>query len=154
MIQRVQSVYLLLAFVIVGTMFIFPLGAFLGGIEHFRLTLFGLSNGAGVVVEHTVFMAILATASALLPVVTIFLYKKRLLQIRLCRVGMILLAVLQLAVCFYLWRTARSMAGFTPNAFVLSVAAAAPAIAFILVWFAMRGVARDEAKVRSIDRIR
>ena len=135
-------------------MFIFPLGMFLGGIEQFRLEATGLFNSEGVRLAPALPMAALIAIAALLPIVTIFLYKKRPVQVRLCFAEMILLAGVQIVVCVELWRTMHSMTGFEPHAFTMSVAAALPVVAFVLVWLAMKGIARDEAKVRSLDRIR
>jgi len=154
MIQRVQSVYLALALVVTGLMFFFPLGTFLGGVEQFRLYLGGLYNAEGVRVENTSLMSGFALTAMLQSTVAIFFYKKRPVQINLCNLAMSFLAGLQFLVCFYLWSTFKDMTGFTPNAFSFSVAAVLPVIAFILVWLAMRGVKRDDAMVRSLERVR
>ena len=43
MIQRIQSLYLLLVAVLTGLMLLMPLGTFLGGTEEMYLTAFGFS---------------------------------------------------------------------------------------------------------------
>ncbi|GHV00688.1 membrane protein [Bacteroidia bacterium] len=154
MIQRIQSVYLALAAVMMGLMFVFPLGDFLGGIERFHLTPTGLYSSEGVRVAQTLPMAMLSVVATLLPLVVIFLYRDRRLQMRLCVAEMILLFGEQLMVCLWLWRSLRSMSGFSPCGYHFSVASALPIVAFVVVWLAMKSIARDEALVRSVDRIR
>ena len=93
MIQRIQSLYLLLVAVLTGLMLLMPLGTFLGGTEEMYLTAFGFSDAAdGTPVLTAYGLAATVIAAALLPFVTIFLYKKRLLQFRLCVVETVLLA--------------------------------------------------------------
>ena len=46
MIQRIQSLYLLLVAVLTGLMLLMPLGTFLGGTEEMYLTAFGFSDAA------------------------------------------------------------------------------------------------------------
>ena len=46
MIQRIQSLYLLLVAVLTGLMLLMPLGTFLGGTEEMYLTAFGFSAAA------------------------------------------------------------------------------------------------------------
>ena len=154
MIQRIQSIHLFLAAVLMGVMFLFPLGRFLGGAEQFHLTALGITSSTGARVVYTMPMAIFIAASALLPLIIIFLYKKRPQQLRLCIMELFLVAATQLVVCIYLWRTTHIMAGFGPHASAFSVAVGLPVVAFIFVWLAATGIRRDEKKVRSLDRIR
>ena len=50
MIQRIQSLYLLLVAILTGLMLAMPLGSFLGGTEEMRLTAFGFTDAEGTLV--------------------------------------------------------------------------------------------------------
>ena len=108
MIQRIQSLYLLLVAVLTGLMLLMPLGTFLGGTEEMYLTAFGFSDAAdGTPVLTAYGLAATVIAAALLPFVTIFLYKKRLLQFRLCVVETVLLAGVMLFEIYYICGASR-----------------------------------------------
>ena len=61
-----------------------------GGGEEFGLYAFALKDAGGEVLQPAVYLGILLSAAALLPLVTVFLYRRRLLQIRLCVAEMVL----------------------------------------------------------------
>ncbi len=120
MIQRIQSLYLLLVAVLTGLMLLMPLGTFLGGTEEMYLTAFGFSDAAdGTPVLTAYGLAATVIAAALLPFVTIFLYKKRLLQFRLCVVETVLLAGVMLFEIYYIWGGARSLSTLAVSAWKL-----------------------------------
>ena len=154
MIQRIQSLYLFAACIAMTFTSLMPLGRFLGGVETFRLTAFGLATEDGAMVIGTIYMAVVLIAATLLPLVTIFFYKKRKVQLRLCIAEMVLLGGSQIFICFYLWRAFRGISGFTPFAFSFSVTSILSIVAFVLVWLAFRAIFKDEVLVKSLDRIR
>jgi hypothetical protein len=82
--------------------------------------------------------------TALVPLVTIFLYRNRRRQISLLVAEMVLLAGSAGFAVYYAW-------------IAYMVAAVAPSLVIVAMltnWLAMRGVIRDEILVRSADRIR
>ena len=80
MIQRIQTVYLLIAFVIMGILpFIFPLETTKAGVVFAK--------------DHMVDLA-LFLGSAALSLITIFLFNNRKLQFVLCRLNLILNLIL------------------------------------------------------------
>lgn len=96
---------------------------------------------------------VLALACAL-PLVTIFLFRRRLLQIRLCVVEIVLLlgCVAMEGVYYFLsWRVFSDLAfhtqGFKP-------AIALPLDRLLFAYLAARAIFRDELLVRAADRIR
>ena len=98
-------------------------------------------------------VAALALACAL-PLVTIFLFRRRLLQIRLCVVEMVLLLgslVMEGVYYFLSWRVFSDLTfhtqGFKP-AIVL------PLVCLLFAYLAARAIFRDELLVRAADRIR
>jgi hypothetical protein len=91
------------------------------------------------------------TLAAILPLVTVFVYKKRRAQMRLLRFEFIVLSGCAVCLGDYLWTTYQSL----PMVLYIYLFLLIPAIlAIITNLLALRGVRRDERLVRSIDRIR
>lgn len=154
MIQRIQTIYLLVAAALMAVTLFVPLAWFASDAGEFRLYAFALENGAGEAVQSTLYMGVLSTLACALPLLTIFLYKRRMLQIRLCVVEMVLLAgaVAMEAVYYFLsWRVFSDMTfhtqGFRP-------AIALPLVCLLFAYLAARAIFRDELMVRAADRIR
>ncbi|OFY38750.1 MAG: hypothetical protein A2X18_08735 [Bacteroidetes bacterium GWF2_40_14] len=77
---------------------------------------------------------------------SIFLYKIRILQIRLSILNSIILLAYQAWLLYYFFSR--------PEGTVFSITAVFPVIAAILSFTAMRYIARDEAMVMSANRLR
>lgn len=140
MIQRVQTIWLLLAAGLMTCVFFLPLG-----------TLFG--HGEQVVLRAREWwpMAVLTGLAALLLIVTIFTYKRRWLQLRLCFSATVMTLGTQGFAAFYVLR----MGGIEDVvSWKFGVAAIFPLVAFVLVLLAIRGVVRDDRLVKSLDRLR
>ncbi len=154
MIQRIQTIYLLIATVLMAVTLFVPLAWFAGDAGEFVLYAFSLQTAAGEAVQPTVYMGVVLALACVLPLVTIFLYKWRLLQIRLCVAELVLLlgaAVLEGVYYFLSWRVFSDLAfhtqGFKP-------AIALPLICMFFVYLATRAVFHDELLVRAANRIR
>ena len=162
MIQRIQTIYLFVLTALMAAVLFTPLARFLGGTEEFRLMAFGVKSlgepaGLGadsLYVASTLYMGILVVLSTLLPLVNIFLYKRRWLQIRLCMVEIVLLVGVQIFVCYYIFKAWHSVAGFEIHSVSYSLVDIFPLIGIVLAYMAMRGIIKDETLVRSLDRIR
>ena len=155
MIQRIQTLYLLGVVVLTALMMCLPLAEFLCGAETFNLYGYGLRSVAtGEIFKSTIFLAIVLVATALLPLINIFLYKRRMTQIRYCIVEFVLLvgSVLMLALHYFLFY--RAFADFDFHALSVKVTMLLPIAALFLNYLAMKAIAADEASVRSVDRIR
>lgn len=95
-------------------------------------------------------LSILISLCLLITVVTIFLYKRRMLQIRLSTFNIILLVGLQGLMFYYIKMAQKAVtADFSFTFFFVF-----PIVSAILVFLALRAIARDEALVRSLDRLR
>lgn len=152
MIQRIQTLYLVLALIITGVLFTMDLAQLANETGLFTLTVDGIysvDETNALVMPAYALMALLIT-NLLLLFVTIFLYKKRILQIRLCGMGLALLAGLS-GMIFYWGKTASKELGAELS---FSWAIVLPIIALVLVFLAMKAIGKDEALIRSIDRIR
>lgn len=143
MIQRIQSVWLLLAAACAAAMFFFPV---YGGV---------LQNGAvnNYLASSSYLLFLLAIVSAVLPLITIFLFRKRQLQMKLTFVNVLLGIGLMVMIYF----KANDFAAQNATIFKSSsykVAAALPILAIILSIMAFRGISADEKLVKSTDRLR
>ena len=82
MIQRIQSLYLLVATILMGLTFFAPVASFtVASGDIYNLTTFSLSSTEAS--QSTIWMGILMVIATALPLVTIFLFKRRMLQVRL-----------------------------------------------------------------------
>ena len=91
MIQRIQTLYLLVISALMAVTLFAGLAWFAGDAGEFGLYAFGLKTTDGAVVQSTLYMGVLLALACALPLVTIFLFRRRLLQLRLCVVEMVLL---------------------------------------------------------------
>lgn len=127
---------------------------FAGDAGEFGLYAFGLKTADGAVVQSSLYMGILLALACALPLVTIFLFRRRLLQLRLCVVEIVLLlgSVIMEGVYYFLsWRVFSDLSfhtqGFRP-------AIALPLVCLLFAYLAARAIFRDELLVRAADRIR
>ena len=163
MIQRIQTIYLLLAMILMSTTLLYPLATIVAGTDEIALHALGVAGLPAEVgtVDSPIFYCLLAllVLPTLLPIVIIFLYKKRLVQIRLCISEIVLLLGSLAFIGIYCYRLCDAIAAI-PNyqdverVFTLGWPSIMPILAIILVGLAIRGIAKDEALVRSLDRIR
>ena len=152
MIQRIQTLYLLLAAAMMSLTLFLPLATIVYGGNELILKAFTLNGLEGIEGTLPVYLgAFLAVTTALLLVI-IFLYKKRMAQIRLCVSAIVLLFCSAALIGLYCYRLCDILVG--DLVFTLGFASLMPLVAIIPVALAIRGIARDEALVRSLDRIR
>lgn len=153
MIQRIQTIYLLIVTLLAALGCSLPLVDFDNGLLCRTLTAWQLSSATAAPVEQTAHFWGLFAISILIPVVafvTIFLYRKRMVQIRLCIFNMLLMLGYYVVLGVCVWQVVDKFGGdFRPH-----LAALFPLIELILTWLAVRGIGKDEAKVRAADRLR
>ena len=148
MIQRKQTVFLLVAFVLTLMGMSMQVGSLVGetGAVFARVYSLWITDGQG---QHSFVSAPLFVAlmlSARLSLVTIFLYTKRKLQATLCLLLMLLYVVWYVVLAVLPQQTGGQLHVEWP--------AVLPAISIILVFMARKGILADEKLVRSLDRIR
>ncbi len=105
MIQRIQTLYLLIAAALMTVAVFSPLAVFNVGAAEYTLSSFSLAGEGGSFA--TLWLGILLAVSALLPLATLFLYKRRQLQIRLCAVELVLLIGCIVFIGIYYWLSNR-----------------------------------------------
>ncbi|MGQ9847011.1 MAG: DUF4293 domain-containing protein [Bacteroidales bacterium] len=149
MIQRIQTLFLLIALVLQFVLFFQPLAV----LQIDEATFYDIYLKGYVFenqIQYSVSLLIFAFITSLLNLIVIFLYKKRILQMRLTIYNIILLLGLQGVIAYTIYATAHNL-----NAEVfLQYAAILPAIISILHLMAFKYIKRDEELVRSADRIR
>lgn len=150
MIQRIQSVYLLLITVLAVVALCMPMGRFLqDGVltaELYNLYLMP-ANGEAVYAPWALFALLLLVAISSFG--CIFLFKKRMLQVRIIIFNALLLVGYYIAYGVFVYILGKAWGGFA-----LEWTAGLPAIALILDYLAFRAVMKDEMIVRSLDRLR
>lgn len=155
MIQRIQSLFLLASVILLSILMYNPFASFIVEPQMAKYTLgvFGLSVVDGSTVEKVQsiwFLLGFIIVVLLLSFVTIFLYHRRLLQIRLCVLTIVMLVGLQ-GVMYYVVYAYGENLNSKPSYNLVFIF---PLIAAILNFLALRAIARDEALIRSLDRLR
>ncbi|MBO5234818.1 MAG: DUF4293 domain-containing protein [Alistipes sp.] len=153
MIQRIQTLYLLIATALMAVTIFTPMAQFFDGTQEYTLTAFALKDAAGVTAQPTIYMGILLALAGVLPFIVIFLFKNRQLQIRLCAAEIVLLVGSLVVMGIYYYLSARlfdSVNGLGN----LKLGVIMPLLSIVFVALATRAIFRDEVLVRSLDRIR
>ncbi len=138
-IQRFQSLILLLSAVVMGIFSFAPL-ANLTSDDAIQLTAMGMQS------EQTIYLFIISLLTTILPAINIFMYKNLSLQKKICWINVMILlcvSIISLAKIY-----------FSELAFEVSPIAFAPICAIILLIIAVKLIKNDENKLKSYDRLR
>lgn len=158
MIQRVQTIYLILAFLAGVATFFLPFAHYLSGdVKMGEFAMFGVFNVQSDTLEMTnpypfptyVFGILIS----IIPLIAVFLYKKRPAQMKITRFGFLV----NLGFVVYLFFAIDKVneVAFDSTAEVLHhTGFYLPIAAMVFLFLAVRGIKKDEALVRSLDRIR
>jgi hypothetical protein len=147
MLQRIQTVYLLIAALLLGMLFLYPLADISVGGEIYQFSIEGIFKGAEKVFSGLPLILFLSLI-LLLHVYVIFGYKKRIRQMRVLGFTIILLIGL-FGLFFYF-----AYAGFEGATVSFRIPVAFPLVAAILDYLAIRNIGKDEALIRSVNRLR
>ena len=137
MIQRIQSIWLLLAAVFAFLTFKLPFyqGAVLQATD----------VKPAVDAQSTIWLTIVAALTGALAFIKIFFFNNRKLQIRICIFGIVLTLAL-IALCFV------EMTKFANGSLALSCIIYFAILAFYIM--ALNGIRKDEKLIKSMDRLR
>ncbi|MFM1753358.1 MAG: hypothetical protein RLZZ236_297 [Bacteroidota bacterium] len=137
MIQRIQTLYLVLSFIITGVLpFVFPLWSTVDGKEYLFM-------------QNQLYV-ILFGLSTTLSLLSIISFKKRQHQFVIGRLNIILnLILLGLFVYHSL-----NLSGETPAVSEKGIGMLLPILAIVLLGFANKAIKKDEDLVKSVDRLR
>ncbi len=136
MLQRIQTVYLFIAFLLSGVLIFF-------------VSLWSNETGQPVYVEDVLLALALFMGSAVLSLVTIFLFKNRKLQFVLGRVN-ILLNFILLGVFVYWSLTLPGEMDISEKGIGMFV----PVLSIVFLVLANKAIKKDEDLVKSADRFR
>lgn len=133
MIQRIQSIYLLLATIAMA-------------LVSFKVPVWSLNKELTFAQDDTK-MFILTITASLFSAIAIFIFKNRKLQMKLIRLAILVIAVIAVRLGLLL---GNSEFEFTLNYNCLALLL----FAFLALVMAYRGVKKDDDLIRSVDRIR
>jgi len=162
MIQRIQSVYLLLAFMMGILVFMFPIASFLTETAYLKFFIchiqdlfpdpFSEMKVAGQTFPwfYTIPLAVLQVIICCLVLLTVFQYKNRTLQVKINYLT-ILLNVLLVGGIFYFASLIEKQTGAVAD---YGFGGIFPLVSIVLIFLANYGVKKDEKLIRSADRLR
>ena len=147
MIQRIQTVFLFFSAVFAGVLFFTPIVSFNLGNELVKLSVFGVENYV-----NALLLLVLAILMFIVPFVTIFMYKKRELQLKLSSLNVFLNALFcGLIFLFYVDNIQEKLHAETIS---YALGTYIPLINMVLSVLAMRWIRKDIELIKSVDRLR
>lgn len=162
MIQRRQTIFMLLTAILSALLFFMPLASFDADGNVMKFTIFGIQNPIDTLTlskSYTWPLIVLTILMTIVPIFTIFKYKKRELQVKLCHLNMLLnIVFIGIVFLYYDNDIKEVIAAVEVDAYNLDVAyffgMAFPLANLILETLAIRGIKKDIALLKSIDRLR
>lgn len=149
MIQRIQSVYLLIVAILSVIVMSNPVGSFISSdntiVEFTNLSLI-YQDGVEDYKPWALFAILMI--SAIISLITIFLYRKRMLQIRLTLFNIIL------SIGYYVTFGVFVYMLKGESTFVPSWVVCLPFVGIVLDWLAIRAIGKDEVLVKAYERLR
>lgn len=136
MIQRIQSIYLLIVTILSVVICFYPYASI---------------QGNELTYTSSIIYGGLSTIIPLVSLVTIFLFRKRILQMRLCSFACILMLFQAIYMIASFFIASKGQAAGTCSLFLPVVV---PFINIILTYLAIRSIGKDEAMIRAADRLR
>jgi hypothetical protein len=155
MIQRIQTIYLLVAFIASVLTIFFPIAEYHSELVYMKFYIYQVLDF--VPKDEPIYgklfnlpFIIIEAGLLVLIVATILKYKKRLAQIRLVNFAILLNIVHIVLMFFYTDKISKDVAVTTRY----TIGAIFPLISLVFLVLANRGIRRDERLVRSLDRLR
>lgn len=183
MIQRIQSFYLVLAVVCMILMFRFPIATYTTSTVNGDISAaLQLTNSKSVVAENAIdyhfvgddmvkfsgkwVLTLLVIITGVIALISLFLFKNRVLQMRVVAFAFLFNVVLIFLIFFWAINGTGGSGGYlralqstglmgndiTTN--MLTPGTIAPIVSVILLFLAQRAIKKDEMKVRAADRLR
>ncbi len=156
MIQRIQTVFLILVIIVQIVLFFTPLAVFISDLSYYKLFLTNMKNmtpDSSLDMSFLIALplAIMNSVIIIIAGITIFKFKNRILQIRLNRFNILLIAILVVGILFGYpqWMLNRAGADVT-----YEYGAYLPLISIVFLFIANIYIGKDEKLVRSADRLR
>lgn len=154
MLQRIQTIYLLISFILSGLMIFFPILEFNYELQNYELQIKGLmliTEEGKTLIDTTILLSILTITIPLITLLTINMYKHRILQIRLS----VFNTVLMLGYYGMFFITKHILTNQYQDAVQhIEWPIIMPIISAILTVLAIIAIGKDEVLVKSLDRLR
>jgi len=147
MIQRIQTVYLFISALLVGLLFLFPFAEISKDGIVYLFNFHGIVQN-GNLIQNGVSISALIGIIIVLQGFAIVSFKNRLRQMRLT-VFSALLKICLLGIFYFF-----TFYSFPEAQISFKISGLFPSLALILDYLAIRAIKKDEALIRSIDRIR
>lgn len=163
MIQRIQSIYLLVVLILSMVTLLSPVLELASADAYYELSVRGLERSTAAsalisggeeqagVVEHAWMLTLISAIIPLVTLITIWLYKHRQLQIRLTVFNSLLMLGYYGMYAFYLYYFKEKYAADAVHPLLPAVF---PLVCIVLNVLAIRGIAKDDALVKSYERLR
>lgn len=153
MIQRKQTIYLLLAAILIACLFFQPVDLLtLNPVlsqDPRSLSLF--DDSIFDIYDNIIFLVLSGLSTAII-FLTIFLYRNRKLQINLGKLSILLILVLLVISVYFTFQDMQSIgSGYSIRP---QIGAFLPFVSVLLLVFAVRGIKKDDKLVKSMDRLR
>ena len=155
MIQRIQTIFLAIALLLLAMPMMLIMALFTVAVPEGSYQLYPASvvfNGEEVI--QTIAVLASVTISVLLLVYAIMQYKNRTFQMNLIKVSILTQLVFLVMVFFYLDKVKAMVAEAIDATINYSPLLSAPVVAIFFCMLAIRSIKKDEALVRSADRLR
>ena len=158
MIQRIQTLYLLLASVFYFCYWFFGLNWYQSG---FKILQDSFSND--FVINSPILELILITTSyiplviLIICVISIFSYKSRIKQILICKISLYLSLFMSFYTLFYFYFTLEGLVAIMPSKtleILMYAAILNPFMCSYLIYLALKSIRNDNELIESLDRIR
>lgn len=149
MIQRIQTLWFLLASATAVLIWFFPVIELTNENAIYIYQYDSISfAGTDNLIQSGYIVAGLLGIIAFLSFFTVFLFKNRMLQMRICTLISLLVIFLVGLISYFSLSTENNIAA------TIGLSAVLPIIIFIFILMARRAVKKDEKLIRSVDRIR
>ncbi|NCA80335.1 MAG: DUF4293 family protein [Sphingobacteriia bacterium] len=153
MLQRIQTIYLLIVVILTSITFFLPILSFTSGAEAYQLDFAGLSQLQGddfAVIDRTWALTIYMALIPLIALATICFYQRRIVQIRLSVFNIVLM------IGFYgmIWLNGSMIESQIETKMSFEYTTAFPLVSAIFTYLAIRAIGKDEALVHAADRLR
>lgn len=155
MIQRIQTLYLAIAAALSGLLLKGPVLRLVSEAgESYELNYRGIytvENGLATdIIEKSLPLTIILITVPVLFIMSIFLFKRRKLQLRLTVLSTLLLIGAFLLMLFYIFYTGRKLEA----ELIFNIKLIFPPVGAVFGYLAFRNILKDELLVKSYDRIR
>ncbi len=162
MIQRKQTVFMFLSAIASALLFFMPLASFVADGNVMKFTIFGIQNpieNLSLSKAYTWPLIVLTVLMTITPIYTAFRFKKREQQVRLCQLDMLFNVVfIGLVLLYYDADIQKVIAAVEGDSYQLDVAyfigTVIPLVNLVFQIMAIRGIKKDIALLKSIDRLR